>query len=208
VYPLIRVRLCLIILFLYISLESYNEKQFYVEIYVLAVFKMTIYIGNITDHDDYYTSDYTGTEQTVLATILMFIIIFSLYGNGGMIIVLYKNDRMWNSTNILIGNLAVVAALTTLLIMPFSLTSMILQRWPFADGPICKFNAFLASQLLLYTIFIHTMISIDRQVFRGCETLQSCNDGAADLADQFRSVDYCQLHVSWSTYPHRRIPVQ
>jgi len=162
VYPLIRVRLCLIILFLYISLESYNEKQFYVEIYVLAVFKMTIYIGNITDHDDYYTSDYTGTEQTVLATILMFIIIFSLYGNGGMIIVLYKNDRMWNSTNILIGNLAVVAALTTLLIMPFSLTSMILQRWPFADGPICKFNAFLASQLLLYTIFIHTMISIDK----------------------------------------------
>eukprot|EP00111_Clytia_hemisphaerica_P011911 TCONS_00034984-protein len=118
---------------------------------------------NITSSsDDYFASNYTGTEQTVLATILTFIIVFSLYGNGGMIIVLYKNDRMWNSTNILIGNLAVAAFLTTLLIMPFSLTSMVLKYWPFAEGPICKFNAFLASQLLLYTIFIHTMISIDK----------------------------------------------
>ena len=124
---------------------------------------MTVNLANMTQNDDnYYVSDYTGTEQTVLATILMFIIVFSLYGNGGMIIVLYKNDRMWNSTNILIGNLAVAAGLTTVLIMPFSLTSMILQRWPFAEGPVCKFNAFLASQLLLYTIFIHTMISIDK----------------------------------------------
>ena len=116
---------------------------------------------NITS-PGYFTSSYTGVEQTVLATILIVIIIFSIYGNGGMLVVLYKNDRMWNSTNILIGNLAVVGVLTTLFIMPLSLTSMTLRRWPFEEGPICKFNAFLASQFLLYTIFIHTMLSIDK----------------------------------------------
>ena len=110
----------------------------------------------------YFTSNYTGTEQTVLAIVLILIIIFSLFGNGGMLIVLYKNDRMWNSTNILIGNLAVVAVLTTMFIVPFNLTSMMLRKWPFGEGPICKFNAFLTSQLLLYTIFIHTMLSIDK----------------------------------------------
>lgn len=120
-------------------------------------------IDNITSSlPGYFTSSYAGVEQTVLATVLILIIIFSLYGNGGMLIVLYKNDRMWNSTNILIGNLAVVGVLTTFFIMPLSLTSMTLRRWPFAEGPICKFNAFLASQFLLYTIFIHTMLSIDK----------------------------------------------
>lgn len=117
---------------------------------------------NIARNASYYMSEYNRTEQTVLTLILCVIMILAFYGNAGILLVIYKNDKMWNSTNILIGNLAIAGVLVTVLTMPFSLISIVMRKWPFKDGPVCKFNAFINSMLLLVTIFIHTLISIDK----------------------------------------------
>lgn len=110
----------------------------------------------------HYDSMYTRTEETVLAIILCVTICLSLYGNLGMLVVLYKNDKMWTSTNMLIGNLALSGLLVSLLCMPFSLSSVVNSQWNFKQGSVCKFNAFMTSELLLATILTHTMISVDK----------------------------------------------
>ena len=112
-----------------------------------------------------YISTYSDSEETLLAFILSITACLALYGNSGMLIVLYKNDKMWNSTNMLIGNLALSGVLVSLFCMPFNLTSIIIGKWPFKDGIICKFNAFTASVLLLATILTHTMISVDKYFY-------------------------------------------
>ena len=109
-----------------------------------------------------YISSYTETEETVLASILSVAVGLALYGNSGMLIVLYKNDKMWNSTNMLIGNLAFSGVLVSLFCMPFSLTSVLMGKWAFQEGIVCRFNAFNTSMLLLATILTHTMISVDK----------------------------------------------
>ena len=117
---------------------------------------------NMTNVDVFYDSDYSTIERTVLAGVLTLTFMLSLYGNVGMLVVLYKNDKMWNSTNILIGNLAITGVLVTCFSMPFSFVSIVRKRWPFEDGPVCKLNAFTNSLLLLVAIFIHTLISLDK----------------------------------------------
>ena len=109
-----------------------------------------------------YNSHYSKTEEIVLAVVLVAIMVFSFLGNVGMLIVFYRNDKLWNSTNILIVNLSLSGILVTLFCMPFSLTSVVLGRWPFNEGSLCKFNAFATSELLLTTILTHTVISLDK----------------------------------------------
>ena len=113
----------------------------------------------------FYMSDYTRTEEVTLSIILGIIIAVSLFGNFGMIIVLLKNDKMWNSTNMLIGNLALSGVLVTAFCMPFSCISIINGEWPFKEGGACKFIAFNTSALLLSTIWTHTMISVDKYFY-------------------------------------------
>ena len=79
-----------------------------------------------------------------------------------MIYVLYSNDKMWTSTNMLIGNLALISTCLALFVMPFHLFTAGKRRWTFGEGSICKFTGFSASLLLLATIFTHMVISIDK----------------------------------------------
>lgn len=147
-----------------------NHSGFYVNIIFISIYilgllnkndKKTKMVYNITS-PLYYYSNYTVTEEIILSVVLILTIVFSFYGNVCMLIVLYKNDRMWNSTYMLIGNLIFSGLLVTIFCMPFSLISVLYGRWPFGEGKICKFNAFMESQLLLATILTHTVISVDK----------------------------------------------
>ena len=113
-------------------------------------------------NETYYKSFYAIGEETTLASILLLIMSFALYGNTCLLIVLYKNDRMWTCINLLIGNLALSGLFVTIFSMPFHMISVVLGRWPFKEGSLCQLNAFLNSMLLLVTIFTHTMIGVDK----------------------------------------------
>ena len=101
-------------------------------------------------------------EVSVLTIVLTIVICVSLYGNGGLLYVLYCNDKMWTSYYLLIGNLATAGVLISLFSMPFSLGTIITGFWPFEENGICTAVAFLNSLLLLVTIFTHTMISVGK----------------------------------------------
>ena len=79
-----------------------------------------------------------------------------------MLYVLYNNDKMWTSTNMLIGNLALISTCLALFVMPFHLFTAGKQRWLHGEGAVCKYTGFSASLLLLATIFTHMVISIDK----------------------------------------------
>eukprot|EP00794_Sanderia_malayensis_P003403 gene3403-3893_t len=86
----------------------------------------------------------------------------SIFGGIAMLYILYNNDKMWTSTNMLIGNLAIASTCVALLVMPFSLFTAAKRAWVFGEGRVCKLTGFSASLLLLVTIFTHTVISIDK----------------------------------------------
>ena len=110
----------------------------------------------------YFLSSYTTPETAIFAATLICIIVMSMIGGITMLYILYCNDKMWNSTNMLIGNLAFTSTCVTTLVMPFSLLSVVKRKWTFGEGYICKLNGFAASLLLLATVFTHTVISIDK----------------------------------------------
>ena len=104
-------------------------------------------------------------EKSVLGVVLVIIIITSIYGNCGLLFVLYQNDKMWTSTYLLIGNLATASLLISLLSMPFSLAAVVEGDWP-VDGAagevLCTSVGFVNSLLFHATIFTHTMISFGK----------------------------------------------
>ena len=109
-----------------------------------------------------YISPYSTVEQNTALVILVATMFCSLYGNTVMLVVLYRNDRMWTSMNLLIGNLSLVSLFITGFCMPFNMISLVASRWPFGEDGVCRLNAFMNSLLMLVTIFTHTMISVDK----------------------------------------------
>ena len=109
-----------------------------------------------------YLSPYTSTEAAFLVGSLILIILVSLSGGLVMIFVLYTNSKMWTSTNMLIGNLALTGTCLALCVMPFHLVTTARQRWTFGEGNVCRYIGFSESLLLLATIFTHMVISIDK----------------------------------------------
>merc|ERR1712179_134699 len=89
----------------------------------------------------------------------------SIYGNSGLLYVLYQNDKMWTSTYLLIGNLATAGLFISIISMPFSMAAVFEGHWPITgtvgDG-VCTSVGFCNSLLLLATIFTHTVISIGK----------------------------------------------
>lgn len=116
--------------------------------------------GNLTA--SYYLSPYTSVESAFLVCTLVSILLVSLAGGVIMMFVLYTNNKMWTSTNMLLGNLALINTCLALCVMPFHLLTTAKQRWTFGEGSICIFSGFSTSLLLLATIFTHMVISIDK----------------------------------------------
>ena len=110
----------------------------------------------------YYLSPYTSVESVFLVCTLVSILLVSLAGGVIMIFALYANNKMWTSTNMLIGNLALINTCLALCVMPFHLLTTAKQRWTYGEGSICIFSGFSTSLLLLATIFTHMVISIDK----------------------------------------------
>lgn len=108
-------------------------------------------------------SDPDNLRSVFHATVIIFIMAVIIVGNALVLLVIYRQRTRPSSrvANMLIANLAVVDLSIALLLFPFSVVTILLQRWAFGDA-VCQFNG--ATNLTAGAASILTMavISIDR----------------------------------------------
>lgn len=108
-------------------------------------------------------SDPDNLRSVFHATVIIFIMAVIVVGNALVLLVIYRQRTRPSSrvANMLIANLAVVDLSIALLLFPFSVVTILLQRWAFGDA-VCQFNG--ATNLIAGAASILTMavISIDR----------------------------------------------
>ena len=97
------------------------------------------------------------------ATVIIFIMVVIIVGNLLVLLVIHRQRTRASSraANMFIANLAVVDLTIALLLFPFSVATILLQRWALGDAA-CQFNG--ATNMTAGAASILTMgaISIDR----------------------------------------------
>lgn len=101
--------------------------------------------------------------SVIVGFILGFIIFGTIFGNILVLLAVFYNSHLRNTTNLFIVNLAVADLLLGLTVLPFSATLEILGYWPF-ERQFCEIWA--AVDVLLCTASINTLcvISVDRYI--------------------------------------------
>ncbi|XP_031567832.1 visual pigment-like receptor peropsin [Actinia tenebrosa] len=100
-----------------------------------------------------------GVHSSILSLVLLLIII----GNTLVLLVLYRQRKQLNLrvTNMFLANLAVVDLSVGLLILPFSICTVINGGWVFGE-PLCQLNGFINMTSGGTSILTMAAISIDR----------------------------------------------
>lgn len=108
-------------------------------------------------------SDSDSLRSVLHATVIILIMAVIIVGNVLVLLVIYRQRTRPSSrvANMLIANLAVVDLSIAMLLFPFSVVTILLQRWAFGEA-LCQFNG--ATNMIAGTASILTMavISIDR----------------------------------------------
>lgn len=117
------------------------------------------------------TRPWTIVEKIVFGTWLSISMLCAICGNLMVIIVVLRHKGMQTRTNMFLVNLAIADFLVGILLAPFSLTTLICDRWIFGDF-MCKLNGFLnavcfiTSVHTLMYISVHKYMSITRPFSR------------------------------------------
>lgn len=75
-----------------------------------------------------------ATRNSLLFAFYTTIVFVSLFGNLSVCYVIAKRRRMQTSTNLLMANLAVSDLFMTIVTIPFTITRLLLNSWPFGFG--------------------------------------------------------------------------
>lgn len=112
---------------------------------------------------DFYLTQGDIHISVLIGLILGFIIFGTIFGNILVLLAVFYNSHLRNTTNIFIVNLAVADLLLGVTVLPFSATLEILGYWPF-ERQFCEIWA--AMDVLLCTASINTLcvISVDRYI--------------------------------------------
>ena len=112
-------------------------------------------------------SDPGNLTSVLHATVIIFIMVVIIVGNVFVLLVIYRQRTRASSraANMFIANLAVVDLSIACLLFPFSVVTILLQRWALGDAA-CQFNG--ATNMIAGAASILTMavISIDRYLRR------------------------------------------
>ena len=120
----------------------------------------TVSIANTTEPPSGFSPFSTACVATLgLLYVLMFLV--SVLGNTVVCYIVYQKPAMRSAINILLATLAMADVLTAALCMPFTVISMIAQRWILGDV-FCQINAILFSLLMTEGTFVLLTISVDR----------------------------------------------
>lgn len=108
-------------------------------------------------------SDPSSLRSVFHATVIIFIMAVIIVGNVLVLLVIYRQRTRPSSrvANMLIANLAVVDLCIALLLFPFSVITILLQRWAFGDA-VCQFNGATNMTAGAASILTMAVISIDR----------------------------------------------
>ncbi|XP_017770834.1 PREDICTED: neuropeptide Y receptor-like [Nicrophorus vespilloides] len=98
-------------------------------------------------------------------TYTMYSIVFaiSLFGNGMICYIVISSPRMRTVTNFFIMNLAIGDILITILCIPFTTISYLLQYWPFSFF-LCPFVNYSQGVSVFVSAYTLVAISIDRYI--------------------------------------------
>ena len=96
--------------------------------------------------------------STTIATIMSLSAIINIIGNCMVLTVIIRHRGMRTRTNLFLVNLAVADILVGVLVVPFSVITLIEQSWIFGEDELCKLNTFFNSFCLVTSI--HTLMYI------------------------------------------------
>ena len=108
-------------------------------------------------------SDRVNLTSVLHATVIIFIMIIIIVGNILVLLVIYRQKSRPSSraANMFIANLAVMDLSIALLLFPFSVVTILLQRWALGDAA-CQFNGATNMTAGAASILTMAVISIDR----------------------------------------------
>ncbi|GFN73776.1 melatonin-related receptor-like isoform x4 [Plakobranchus ocellatus] len=106
------------------------------------------------------TKEWSRPFSSTIAGILIAAALVAVIGNLMVLAVIIRHRGMRTRTNLFLVNLAAADLLVGLLVMPFSITTMISHGWVFGDDTdvICQFNGWMNSFCLITSI--HTLMYI------------------------------------------------
>ena len=93
----------------------------------------------------------------ILSTTMVVIMLGGLIGNSMVITVISRHRGMRTRTNMFLCNLAVADLLCSVVVMPFSLGTVLNGDWVFGDT-FCQINGF--TMVLFFAASIHTLMYI------------------------------------------------
>ncbi|XP_055863434.1 beta-1 adrenergic receptor-like isoform X2 [Biomphalaria glabrata] len=113
---------------------------------------------NITSAEQKWSFEFTVTLTTILALVDLCIIV----GNCMVLLVIVRHRGMRTRTNLFLVNLAVADLLVGLCVVPFTVTTLMENRWIFGNGAVCMFNGWMNSFCLISSIHTLMYISIHK----------------------------------------------
>ena len=123
----------------------------------LPVTTVGVNISGPVDGEESYSGFWPLRFRIVMSTALCALMLFAVFGNILVVLVIARNHGMQTRTNLFLCNLAVADVLCGVLDMPVTLTTLIAGKWIFPDW-LCQINGFTLP--LLFVASIHTLMYI------------------------------------------------
>ena len=120
------------------------------------------HLRNNTPADEDFFAVPTGIV-VLLAILYGSISLIAVLGNGLVILVIAKNNKMQTVTNIFIANLALADVIIGMFSIPFQFQPALHQRWDLPEF-LCKVAPSFKTLSVNVSVFTLTVISIDRYV--------------------------------------------
>ncbi|XP_045168470.1 neuromedin-K receptor-like isoform X2 [Mercenaria mercenaria] len=102
-------------------------------------------------------------EKVVFGTWLSISMLCAVIGNLMVIVVVFRHKGMQTRTNMFLVNLAIADFLVGILLAPFSLTTLISEKWIFGEV-MCNINGFMNAVCFITSIHTLMYISIHKYV--------------------------------------------
>ncbi len=99
--------------------------------------------------------------EVVVLVFFTIIVLSGLFGNSLVVLVVWFNQQMRSTTNLLIINLAIADLLFIIFCVPFTATDYVLTVWPFGDT-WCKCVQYLIVVTAYASVYTLVLMSLDR----------------------------------------------
>ncbi|XP_013395268.1 allatostatin-A receptor [Lingula anatina] len=136
-----------------------------------AVLEDVVYVSHINDTKLVTEGSSTGNgtegydtediSNLVVAVLFSIIVAVGFLGNLLVLLVIFTNKPMRNTTNILIANLAIADLIFIIICVPFTAAMFILKYWPFGDF-WCHFVYYIIYVSAWASIYTMVLMALDR----------------------------------------------